>query len=561
MQALLRGHFALLIFIRTISALNPDSIFHDPDDVFYVNQQIGEIRFKVPKNSIDDAFLVIGTNRLRMNIGYRDDRFEYYVANLAPFDSSLVYGFLIKDETDSLHLPPEGDYHATGAVLQVPDDAMSKTYYFISIDGFFNGNVANDPANKNEWNSSPDDWIPFGGDIDGITDKMDYLISLGLDIILLSPLCKANSNHKLNPNDYATVDPAYGDTNTLKMLIAAAHGVGSKIVLNLVFTHTGVDFPAFTDIKKNGRASRYTNWYRIGSMPTDSAGFKYESWRTDTLFPLLNLRNEQLQNYLIGFADYWAHFGFDGLYVGEREEIDPGFLRRLYDHLKIKYPELILISSDSRYQRLSGFDGCFNREFTSNMINYFVNNMISTAAFDSIIHHMLFFQPSQISRASLIGFHDYAMRITTLADTALLELMYAFVFTFCGSPVLFYGDEIGMTECVPLNWGSFNWEISQQNIALTNFIRNLVKIRRENPEIADRHFFTLYIDDIKKVYAYDRGGLIVVLNSGSSQSLVELPAWDGSYLDLISGTKYTVVDQKLRLSVDSISFRILKREI
>jgi glycosidase len=118
-----------------------------------------------------------------------------------------------------------------------------------------------------------------------------------------------------------------------------------------------------------------------------------------------------------------------------------------------------------------------------------------------------------------------------------------------------------MTECAPLCWGSFDWSGEQQNAELTETIRRLMKIRKENPEISSRYLFTLYIDDVKKVYAYDRGGLIVVLNSGSGTSFVELPAWDGTYVDLIDGTKYPAFSQKLKLSVDPISFRILKREL
>jgi pullulanase/glycogen debranching enzyme len=124
-----------------------------------------------------------------------------------------------------------------------------------------------------------------------------------------------------------------------------------------------------------------------------------------------------------------------------------------------------------------------------------------------------------------------------------------------------YGDEIGMIDCSPLNWGSFNWSTDQQNRTLLRRIQEFIKIRKENPEIRDRHFFTLYVDDIKKVYAYDRGGLIVAMNCGTGHSYVELPAWDGTYIELMSGEKHTAYSQRLRLSIDPMSYRILKREI
>jgi cyclomaltodextrinase len=553
--------FFLLISMSPLIAIQPDSIFHNPRDIFYVNSQAGEIRIKVSKNNIEEAYVVSGPSRLPMNIGYRDGQFDYYIANLAPFDTTLSYSFLVTDGWDSLRLPIEGTFLAAAPILKVPNWAMGKSYYFIQIDGFNNGDILNDPDDKIEWTEKPSDWSAYGGDIEGIFQKIEYLSLIDPDIIMLSPIFSSFSNHKLNPRDYAAVDPAFGDTTNLKRLITAIHGIDKKIVLSVVFTHTGVGFPAFSDVLTNGNLSRYIDWYRIQSLPRDSAGMKYDSWRNDPRFPLLNLRNQALQNYLIGFIDYWAHFGFDGFYIGEQEEINTDFMTALYNQMKEKYPEILLISSDCRLPTVLHSDACLNRTLTRTTVEYFINNTISTAAFDSMLHSMLFTKPSQINCASLIGFYDNARRIGMTADQDLLQTMYAFIFTFCGSPLVVSGDEIGMTECAPLNWGSFNWEPEQESRELQELIRNLIKIRKENPEISSQHFFTLYIDDVKKIYAYDRGGLIVILNSGSGQGFVELPAWDGTYIDLMNSNKYTAFSQKLRISVDPVSFRILKREI
>jgi len=551
----------LLSLVRIASALNPDSVFHDPRDIFYVNQQAGEIRLKVSKGESNQAFLIVGASRWPMNIGYRDSQFDYYVANLTRFDSTLAYRFLLADGTDSLQLPPQGQFRALAPVLQVPEWSAGSIHYLINTDGFFNGDLTNDPTEKIEWRDKPADWVSYGGDIEGIIQKMDYITSLGPDNIILSPIFTAASNHKLNPRDYASIDPAYGDTIDLKRLIAAVHGAGKKIILSLVFTHTGIDFPAFSDIATNGRSSRYADWYRIKTWPADSSGLSYNTWRSDDRFPLFNLRNQALQNYLIGFVEYWAHFHLDGFYIGESEDIDQGFMKALYGYVKKKYPELLIITSDPHTRAGPNHDGCFSRQFTKLMLRYFVDKDISAPAFDSIIRNMLFFGPAQVNCANIVGFHDYSKRIGMLADRSLCKVMYAFAFTFCGSPMVFYGDEIGMTDCTPLNWGSFSWNTDQQDVELLNAIRSLIRIRKENPQLKDRYFYTLYVDDVKKVYAYDRGGIIVVLNSGPSQSFVELPAWDGTYRDLMNGLKYTAFDQKLKLSVDPLSFRILKREI
>jgi glycosidase len=124
-----------------------------------------------------------------------------------------------------------------------------------------------------------------------------------------------------------------------------------------------------------------------------------------------------------------------------------------------------------------------------------------------------------------------------MAKGPIVKNLFAFIFTFCGSPVIVYGDEVGMSESERLNLGSFTWDTEAQNRELLNEIKELIKIRKTNPQIAQKNFFTLYVNDINKVYAYDRGGLIVVLNSGDVQSFVRVPAWNGAYIDLLSGEK------------------------
>lgn len=546
---------------QSAGTIPPEALFHDPGDILYANPQIGELRLRAARRSIEQAFAVSGTRSVKMDIGYRDRDFEYFVASIGVFDSTLVYKFIVTRGSDTLTVPDEDYYRPLVRTMKIPEWAAGRTYYYITVDGFANGDAQNDPERTNEWGKPPRNWLPYGGDLKGIIERHAYLDSLGPDIIVLSPIFTAASNHRLNPRDYATIDAAYGDTNDLKRLIEEVHGRRKKIVLHMVITHTGNDFPAFVDITSKQGASPYADWYRILSMPSQPGGFKYRAWRSDTRFPLLNLRNRQLQDYLIDFIDHWARFEFDGFYFGESGEIDGIFMDRLYARLKAKYPDLLIVSTDRRLPRAMGADAGHDREFTRHLTAYFVDNTLTTAAFDSIINRMLFFNPAQVNRVNLIGLYDHDRRIGSGVDDRVLELMHAFVFTFCGSPMLLCGDEVGMETSAPLNWGSFPWNAREQNRRLLHRIRELIRLRRENRQLAGRHFFTLYTDDIKKVYAYDRGGLITVLNCNPAQVFVELPAWDGTYLDLTSGEKYIAYAQTLKLSVDALSYRILKREI
>lgn len=556
----LKKSLMLVLLLQMLGAIDPDGILHDRSDIFYVNPQAGDIRLRVKRGAAERAAILIGTQTIEMNLAYQDQNHDYFGVQLNAFDPALSYRFLLTSGSDSLMLPSEGSIRTSTDILLTPSWAAGKIYYSINVDGFHNGDPRNDPLDKLAWGTAPIEWSSYGGDLKGITQRIDYINSLGPDIILLSPLFTATSNHKLNPRDYTTIDPAYGDTIDLKNLIDAIHGIGKKIILSIVLTHTGNDFPAFVDIVAKGSASRYTDWYRIQAMPSAPGGMKYRSWRADPRFPLLNLRNAQLQDYLIGFIDYWAHFGCDGFYIGEAE-VDEGFATRLYARIKEKYPDLLIMYTDPRAGSAYLADGHYSRGFSQLMVDYFINDTLTTAEFDSIIHRMLFFNPAQINRSSIIATVSYNKRIREVADNELLELMYAFVFTFCGSPLVLYGDEFGMRECAPLNWGSFPWSTERQDRSIFSKVQNLIRIRRENSEFSSRNFFTLYIDDVNKVYAYDRGGMIVVLNCGPIQSFVELPAWDGTYVELPGGTKMTAYSHTLKLSVEPMSYRILKREI
>jgi len=560
MQRLL-GTIIVFLLPQLSNAIDPADVFHNSNSIFYVNPSVGEIKLKVKKGSIIDAQVIINSDSAKMEIWYRNGDFDYLAARLNKFDTTATYHFILKNTGDSLIFPATDEFKPDVALLTPPAWAFGKIYYSIFIDGFYNGVLTNDPEEKLIWGTKPEKWRSYGGDLKGVLRKIAYIDSFNPDIIILQPIFSASSNHKFNPKDYASIDSCFGDTVDLKNLIDEVHKRDKKIILSVIFTHTGIDFPAFVDVVKKGKESKYIEWYFIKSTPITTSPLNYECWRSDSRFPKLNLRNPQVANYLIGFLEYWKHFGFDGFYIGEDEKIDADFILTLRTHLKTKYPDILLLGSDVRFLDGNGFDGSTNRNFLDILMKYFVKNTLTTSDFDNLLQKMFFFNPPQVSCMNLISLSDYDKRILAEAEPSIIKNLYAFIFTCVGSPTILYGDEIGLSDYASLNQGSFIWNIDNQNRDLLKEIKQLIEIRNTNPQILSNVFFSLYVNDITKVYAYDRGGLIVVLNSGDKQSFVELPAWNGLYLDLINGEKVTAYTQKLRLSISPKSYRILRREI
>ncbi|MGB9721669.1 MAG: alpha-amylase family glycosyl hydrolase [bacterium] len=551
----------IVIFTCAIiaSAITPDALNHNPDNIFYANPWMGEIKLRANKGSILEAYVLHADKRTKMNLSFQENKYDYFTADIGRFDSNLVYQILVRDANDSLILPQNGKFRCIQPIFSVPEWTYGKIYYSIFPDGFFNSRKTNDPDGVVTWGRTADKEYFYGGDLAGIIEKLPYLDSLDFDVLFLQPIISANSNHKYNPGDYAMLDPGFGDTTELKTLISEIHKAKKRIVLKFIATHTGYNFPAFSDIVKNGTTSKYYSWYLINTLPIKTSPPTYECWLEDGRFPRLNLKDMLLRAYLIGYIDYWLHFGFDGVYIGEDPKIEADFVRDLKNTLRKKYPGMI-VSGCSDNVGVNGFDATVNRKISELVVKYFVKNTIATSDFDIELRRILFYTPAQVNLANLIDLSDFEKRITSLTDMNNLLLIYAFIFTFCGSPVITYGDEIGMTEGRLFNMGSFPWEAQKQNRNLLEEIKKLIIIRKTNPLLNNKYFYTLYVNDINQVYAYDRGGIITIINSGINQTYTVLPVWNGTYTDLTTGDKIIITTQQLRLSIPGKTFKIIRRE-
>ncbi len=217
-------------------------------------------------------------------------------------------------------------------IAEPPAWSQDAVWYQIFVERFHNGDPSNDPTlatMKGSWpHVQPEGWavtpwthdwyaqeswatdakLPFytavqlrryGGDLKGVIDKLPYLADLGITAIYLNPINDAPSLHKFDARHYhhidvnfgsdpigdmeaiATEDPADPSTWVWTMadlefldLIEKAHRLGIRVVLDVSWNHTGVTFWAWQDVLKNGKASKYADWYEIESFEP----FRYRGW-------------------------------------------------------------------------------------------------------------------------------------------------------------------------------------------------------------------------------------------------------------------------------------------
>jgi glycosidase len=162
--------------------------------------------------------------------------------------------------------------HLYYSTVITPQWAKECIWYQIIPDRFYGKNNS-EIKNHLSWDAPPDYFNSYGGNFQGIKQKIDYLKIFfnGLDKVAfyLNPITISTaSNHKYWPEDFEKIDPAFGTADELKELIDLIHNEGGKIILDLVYNHTGLNHYAFLDVLKNGKKSRYFNWYR-GLNQTD----------------------------------------------------------------------------------------------------------------------------------------------------------------------------------------------------------------------------------------------------------------------------------------------------
>jgi len=366
------------------------------------------------------------------------------------------------------------------AQVTVPDWAKKVVWYQIFPERFRNGDRNNDPTAADagvigrEWHISPwtSDWYKlqpwesehshrfydnvfdrrYGGDLEGVIQKLYYLKALGVNAIYFNPIFESNSLHKYNTSTYIHVDHNFGpdprgdlkimaeenpaDPTTWKWtaadreflkLLKKAHELGMKVIIDGVFNHVGTDFWAFKDVVKNQQNSKFKNWFVIKSWDDSAKGtkFEYDSWwgvkslpifRKDTITGLVHGPYE----HIMAITKRWMDpdgkpsDGVDGWRLDVPNEVPHPFWKDWRKVVKGINPNAIIIGEiwDNASVWLKGdeFDGVMNYEFAKGVVKFFVNKKmkISPSQFDSTLKTIRNLYPSDIDYVlqNLIDSHD-----------------------------------------------------------------------------------------------------------------------------------------------------------
>ena len=370
--------------------LNKRALFSDTSSEFVCPPDpspysIVTIKFRSAKNNIDKVYFVCKGEKHLMMKFKSDELFDYYEYDLQLDDEKVFYYF----EVTAGKIVCVYDYRGVAKDVQdyykfvivpgqhVPRWAKGAVMYQIYVDRFYNGDPTNDVL-SDEYNyigehvTKVDDWNKYpaamgvrefyGGDLQGVLDKMDYLQDLGIDVIYFNPLFVSPSNHKYDIQDYDYIDPHFGKivddkgellppgqhenrfasryinrvankknleaSNELFIhVVEEAHRRGMKVILDGVFNHCGsfnkwIDreriYEEFEGYEKGAYISAdspYRNFFHFFDEHKWPYNPTYDGWWGHDTLPKLNYEaSRELYDYILHIAKKWVSppFNADG---------------------------------------------------------------------------------------------------------------------------------------------------------------------------------------------------------------------------------------------------------
>ncbi len=407
----------------------------------------------------------------------------------------------------------------------------------------------------------------FGGNLDGVTAKMDYIAALGVNCIYLSPIFEAASNHKYDTGDYSKVDSGFGGDKALRRLLAAAKKQGIYVILDGVFNHTGDDSLYFNRYGRypsvgayQSKGSPYSEWYDFKEFPD-----RYTSWWDIDILPRIHPDVSSCREYFLGNTGVLAKYmkeGVAGFRLDVVDELSDSFVRGIKETISEVYPEAMLYgevwedASDKvaygtrkSYYQGEELDGVMNYPIRTGLIAYFRNGDPAPLryALTDIINHA----PKRIAdlQMNLLGTHDTERILTALAgdprgDTPnsilaekrmtaqqrkdglrRLVLAYLILSTVPGVPAIFYGDEAGMEGYSdPFNRMPFPWKRIEESL-LAEY-RKLGKLRRTHPVFKDGDFHLISLTEAHLVFSRTKRNRVYItaVNRGNASFLVRIDA-------------------------------------
>ncbi|MFA6028932.1 MAG: glycoside hydrolase family 13 protein [Elusimicrobiota bacterium] len=411
--------------------------------------------------------------------------------------------------------------------MAAPDWVRRAVFYQVFPDRFARGERFKPDGVFESWDSPPTELGFKGGDLYGVSERLDHLGDLGVNALYLNPIFQSPANHRYHASDYLQVDPVLGGDEALRALLDAAHARGMRVVLDGVFNHCGRGFFPFVHLLENGDASPYRDWFHVRGWPLKAyeGTPNYACWYNLGALPKFNTANPEVRRYLLRVARHWLAFGVDGWRLDVPNEIDDdAFWREFRTVCKGVNPEAYLVGEiwgeAKRWLQGDMFDAVMNYLLPAACLRYFAGEKlrvtheyggrpmapIDAAAFRSEVRAMLGHYPAAVNLAqmNILTTHDTdRMRTAYGGDERRMRLALVFSFFVPGAPSVYYGEEVGLDGTLAHGArAAMPWDDSRWDRELLGLYRRLIRLRRTRPVFASGDFELL--ETFGDLLAYER---------------------------------------------------------
>ena len=628
--------------------MNRDALFCDGTQDYVSPAEPAEnekvfLRFRTAHNDVEEVRLLTGEYSHAMWKVRSGDEFDLYEIEWQLGTEPFRYSFEIKKGEQIWYFNRYGvsdhreDYYAFTIVpgFSTPDWAKGAVMYQIFVDRFCNGDPSNDVEDREyiyigepsarirDWNQMPaarDIHNFYGGDLQGVMDKLDYLQDLGVEVIYFNPLFVSPSNHKYDIQDYDYIDPHYGkivadggealpegaqdnvratkyqkrtgDIRNLEAsnelfirLVEEMHKRGMRVILDGVFNHCG-SFNKWMDRERIyeqqpeypkgayvSADSPYRDFFHFSDNRDEAWPYNgsYDGWWGHDTLPKLSYEDSpELEQYIMDVGKKWVSppYNVDGWRLdvaadlGCSNEYNHMFWKRFRKEVKSANPEALILAEHygDPIEWLQGdeWDSVMNYDAFMEPLTWFLTGMEKHSDerrldlwgnSDNFIGAMRHFMASMLTPSLQVAMnelsnHDHSRFLTRTnqivgrvenvgskaaeegVNHAVMREAVVVQMTWVGAPTIYYGDEAGLCGFTdPDNRRTYPWGKEDQE--LIAFHRDIIRIRRENPELREGS-----IKEVESDYnflSYGRfnrqGQCLIAINNDNQTIKKDLIVW------------------------------------